>query len=157
MLPVSKAQARTWTLSSRTTKISSISNGLLIRQTGYRMQRELFRSLASNWVYARDSQTKSHSRSLVEQAAEMGYPWLLSFSGMADVLKWPKRPPLVPEGRRDDILKTWAPHCQGLIPRQHSLPFEKIRAFTPEQFVELLLHMQVENLALMRISFQTRF
>lgn len=72
-----------------------------------------------------------------------GTPWLLTFSGMAEVLKWPKRPPLVPEPDRAKILETWAPLCQGLVPQQHALPFDRVRGFSPEQFVELLVHMEV--------------
>lgn len=83
-------------------------------------------------------------RSLVEQAAALGgYPWLLSFNGMAEVLGWTQRPPLIPERSRPLVLKSWSKTCQGLVPRQHYLPFDKVRSMTPEQFVELLLHLKV--------------
>ena len=87
------------------------------------------------------------SRSLVEQAAAMGgTPWLLTFSGMAEVLGWPKRPPLVPDRDRGKILETWAPLCQGLVPQQHALPFDRVRGYSPEEFVKLLLQMEVRQL-----------
>lgn len=80
----------------------------------------------------------------MERAAALGgYPWLLTFSGMADVLGWPKRPPLVPQCHRSMILETWAPYCQGLTPKEHSLPFDKVRTFRPQEFVDLLVEMQV--------------
>jgi hypothetical protein len=72
-----------------------------------------------------------------------GTPWLLSFTGMAEVLGWPKRPPLVAEGDREGILESWAPMCQGLVPRQRSLPFAAVRHMSPQEFVDLLLDLQV--------------
>ena len=72
-----------------------------------------------------------------------GHPWMLTFSGMAEVLGWPTRPPLVPDKHRSAVLEAWAPCCKGLVPKEHSLPFDKVRAYTPEQFVKLLAQMQV--------------
>ena len=91
-----------------------------------------------------ESGSQHACRSLVEQAADLGgHPWLLSFNGMAEVLGWKKRPPLLPESSRPMILQSWADKCQGMVPRQHYLPFEEVRSMSPEQFVELLLELKV--------------
>jgi len=87
-------------------------------------------------------------RSLAEQAAKMGgTPWLLSFTGMAEVLGWPKRPPLVADCDRKGILESWAPVCGGLAPQQRSLPFAAVRHMTPLQFVDLLLDLQASRIS----------
>ena len=71
---------------------------------------------------------------------------MLSFSGMAEVLGWPTRPPLVAEIDRPRVLESWAPHCQGLIPRQRMLPFAAVRNMSPAEFVALLAdHLKVER------------
>ena len=74
---------------------------------------------------------------------------MLSFSGMAEVLGWPTRPPLVAEIDRPRVLESWAPHCQGLIPRQRMLPFAAVRNMSPAEFVALLAdHLKVERSSL---------
>lgn len=76
---------------------------------------------------------------LAKRAAELGgQPWLVSFSGMADVLGWPKRPPLVADDDRGDVLASWAEHCGGLVPRQRFIPFADVRSLSPEDFVRVL-------------------
>ena len=76
---------------------------------------------------------------LAKRAAELGgQPWLVSFSGMADVLGWPKRPPLVADDDRGDVLASWAEHCGGLVPRQRFIPFAEVRSLSPEDFVHVL-------------------
>ena len=48
------------------------------------------------------------------QAVDMGgHPMLLSFSGMAKVLKWPPRLPLVAPCDRARVLRLWARQCRG--------------------------------------------
>eukprot|EP00983_Pelagomonas_calceolata_P031346 983491-Pelagomonas_calceolata.AAC.1 len=42
-----------------------------------------------------------------------GHPMLLSFSGMAEVLKWPARLPLVAPCDRARVLQLWARSCRG--------------------------------------------
>ena len=67
-------------------------------------------------------------RALVAAAAEMGgAPWLVSFSGMAEVLGWPARLPLVAPCDRRRVLAGWAPHCQGRTPRECAIPFAEVR------------------------------
>ncbi|GMH44325.1 hypothetical protein BSKO_12259 [Bryopsis sp. KO-2023] len=78
-------------------------------------------------------------RALAEAAAALGgHPWLISFSGMAEVLNWEPRLPIVPFCERASVLKSWAPFCGGLPPCMRYLPFGEIRSMSPEEFVELL-------------------
>lgn len=81
------------------------------------------------------------------QASCMGSrPWLISFSGMAEVMGWPKRPPLVAPLDRTRVLQTWASHCNGTAPGEHLVPFSAVRNMSPEQFVQLLAEdLQVRN------------
>ena len=67
-----------------------------------------------------------------------GHPWLLAFSGMAQVLGWPTRPSLVADSDRARVLESWAVHCQGLTPYQRFLPFAAVRNMKPDEFVRLL-------------------
>lgn len=78
-------------------------------------------------------------RALAETAAAMGgQPWLISFSGMAEVLKWEPRLPIVPLCERWSVLESWAPYCGNSTPRMRYLPFKEIRSMSPEDFVEVL-------------------
>ncbi len=55
-----------------------------------------------------------------------GMPWLVSFSGIAEVLGWPSRLPLVaPEDRRR-VLESWTPLCGGHRPQECSIPFAQV-------------------------------
>ena len=75
-------------------------------------------------------------RSLVTQAAGMGgQPWLLSFSGMAQVMGWTHRPPLVAPCSRSAVLQAWQPHCRGHVPLQRFIPFQQVRSMSPADFV----------------------
>lgn len=79
-------------------------------------------------------------RLLAQQAASSdGSPFLLSFSGMAEVLGWPARLPLVAASDRARILASWASHCQGRTPRQRYIPFAMVRNLSPEAFVQTLV------------------
>jgi hypothetical protein len=78
-------------------------------------------------------------KALAIRAAKMeGQPCLLSFSGMADVLGWPKRLPLVAACDRPRVLYSWTDVCQGKTPIQRTLPFAEIRTMSPSEFVSLL-------------------
>jgi FAD synthase len=58
-----------------------------------------------------DAMHRGH-RMLASQASRMGaQPVLLSFSGMAEVLGWPQRMPLVATCDRPRVLRSWAPFC----------------------------------------------
>ena len=79
-------------------------------------------------------------RLLAQQAASSGaYPFLLSFSGMAEVLGWPARLPLVAPSDRARVLALWSPFCQGRQPRQRFIPFQMVRSLSPERFVQALV------------------
>eukprot|EP00873_Tetraselmis_striata_P043631 jgi/Tetstr1/463895/TSEL_008706.t1 len=96
-----------------------------------------------------DAMHKGH-RALAVAAAEMGgQPWLLSFSGMSEVLGWPARKPLVADCDRPRVLASWGPQCAevgraphddgaGYVPQQRSIPFAEIRRMPPAEFVALL-------------------
>ncbi|KAL3139855.1 hypothetical protein ABBQ38_004152 [Trebouxia sp. C0009 RCD-2024] len=78
-------------------------------------------------------------RLLAQQAASSGSPFLLSFSGMAEVLGWPARLPLVAPSDRARVLASWTSHCQGRTPRQRYIPFAMVRTLSPEAFVKTLV------------------
>lgn len=66
-------------------------------------------------------------RALAEAAAELGgAPWLVSFSGIAEVLGWPARLPLVAPCDRRRVLASWAPHCLGRTPGECAIPFAEV-------------------------------
>eukprot|EP01025_Chloroclados_australasicus_P012109 TRINITY_DN1551_c1_g1_i1.p1 TRINITY_DN1551_c1_g1~~TRINITY_DN1551_c1_g1_i1.p1 ORF type:complete len:334 (-),score=21.30 TRINITY_DN1551_c1_g1_i1:75-1076(-) len=78
-------------------------------------------------------------RSLVEEASLMGDPYLISFSGMAQILNWPPRLPLVAKCDRPRVLRSWKKFCNDKIPMQKYIPFELIRNMNPEEFVQYLV------------------
>ncbi|KAL1832691.1 hypothetical protein ACET3Z_002342 [Daucus carota] len=77
-------------------------------------------------------------RELAIQAAKVGVPFLLSFVGMAEVLGWEPRAPIVAKCDRKRILSSWAPYCGDVTPTEFELDFSKVRSLTPRQFVEKL-------------------
>ncbi|CAD7695701.1 unnamed protein product [Ostreobium quekettii] len=78
-------------------------------------------------------------RALAQAAATLGgTPWLISFSGMAKILGWQERLPIVPLCEKARVLASWSPFCGGLVPSMRYLPFEEIRGLSPEDFVRLL-------------------
>ncbi|XP_074348539.1 FAD synthetase 2, chloroplastic-like [Apium graveolens] len=77
-------------------------------------------------------------RELAIQAARVGIPFLLSFVGMAEVLGWEPRAPIVANCDRKRILSSWAPYCGDVTPTEFELDFSKVRSLTPRQFVEKL-------------------
>lgn len=77
-------------------------------------------------------------RALVERASEIGKPIMLSLSGMAEVLGWEPKLPVVAADDRARVLESWGKHCHDMVPQEHVLEFAKIRKLSPEQFVEKL-------------------
>ena len=77
-------------------------------------------------------------RQLVRRAASFGMPWLISFHGMAEVLGWPERLPVVANSDRERVLRMWAEDV-GVPIRERSLPFSAVRALSPEAFVRDIL------------------
>ena len=86
--------------------------------------------------------------SLAVRAARLGAPWLLSFSGMAAVLGWPPRAPLVAECDRGRVLRSWAGACGGREPRLRMVPFAAVRGLQPAEFVHVLAEDLQVRLAL---------
>ncbi|KAK9825527.1 hypothetical protein WJX74_004091 [Apatococcus lobatus] len=85
-----------------------------------------------------DAMHKGH-RALCMQAAQMGgQPWMMSFSGMGEVLGWPARLSLVADSDRPRILAAWTQDCRGHTPRQRYVPFAAVRHLQPEDFVAML-------------------
>ncbi|CAL1374747.1 unnamed protein product [Linum trigynum] len=77
-------------------------------------------------------------RELAIQASKVGVPYLLSFVGMAEVLGWEPRPPIVAKCDRHRVLSSWAPHCGNVVPAEFQMEFSNVRHLTPRQFVEKL-------------------
>ncbi|KAK3149038.1 hypothetical protein QOZ80_3AG0212100 [Eleusine coracana subsp. coracana] len=77
-------------------------------------------------------------RELAMHASKAGSPFLLSFVGMADVLGWTYRPPIVAQCDRKRVLSSWAPYCRNVVPLEYQVEFSKVRYLTPRQFVERL-------------------
>ena len=84
-----------------------------------------------------DALHKGH-QSLAVRAAEMGSPWLMSFTGMAEVLGWEKRLPLVAPCDRPRVLMSWDHACGYQPVREKSISFQQIRSMSPEEFVKML-------------------
>eukprot|EP00178_Gracilaria_changii_P002087 TRINITY_DN130_c0_g2_i1.p2 TRINITY_DN130_c0_g2~~TRINITY_DN130_c0_g2_i1.p2 ORF type:complete len:308 (-),score=81.04 TRINITY_DN130_c0_g2_i1:1075-1998(-) len=76
-------------------------------------------------------------RSLLQHAAALGAPTLLSFSGMAAALHWPPRAPVVAPGDRSRVLRSW--NMRPAV-RTHVLPFGAVRHMSPPQFVAHMRH-----------------
>ncbi|GER50429.1 v-type proton ATPase subunit F [Striga asiatica] len=77
-------------------------------------------------------------RELAIQAAKIGVPFLLSFVGMAEILGWEPRPPVVAKCDRKRKLSSWAPLCSNITPKEFHIEFSKVRYLSPRQFVEKL-------------------
>ena len=76
-------------------------------------------------------------RALAERAAALGAPLLLGFAGMAEVLGWPARPPLLAPAERARVLAAWS----AQLPRpvaEVTLPFAAIRPLDAAAFVALV-------------------
>lgn len=76
-------------------------------------------------------------RALIEHAALMAPPALLSFFGIAEVLGWPARSPLVAASDRVRILRDWSEHI-GRSVGITEIPFASVHKLKPEEFVELM-------------------
>lgn len=77
-------------------------------------------------------------RELAIQASKIGVPFLMSFVGMAAILGWEPRAPIVAECDRKRVLSSWAPLCGNIAPKEVQIDFSKVRYLTPEQFVQKL-------------------
>nr|KAJ0185094.1 hypothetical protein LSAT_V11C900492610 [Lactuca sativa] len=77
-------------------------------------------------------------RELAIQASKAGTPFLLSFTGMAEVLGWEPRAPVVAKCDRKRVLSSWSSCCGEVVPTELEVEFSKVRNLTPRQFVEKL-------------------
>ncbi|XP_030547369.1 FAD synthetase 2, chloroplastic-like isoform X1 [Rhodamnia argentea] len=77
-------------------------------------------------------------RELAIQASKVGTPFLLSFVGMAEVLGWEPRIPIVAKSDRQRVLSSWASYCGNVVPIEFQIEFATVRYLSPEQFVEKL-------------------
>ncbi|CAC08334.1 putative protein [Arabidopsis thaliana] len=77
-------------------------------------------------------------RELTIQASRIGAPYLLSFVGMAEVLGWEPRAPIVAKCDRQRVLTSWASYCGDRAPEEYEIEFASVRHLTPRQFVEKL-------------------
>ncbi|XP_050234415.1 FAD synthetase 2, chloroplastic-like [Mercurialis annua] len=77
-------------------------------------------------------------RELAIQASKVGTPYILSFVGMAEVLGWESRPPVVAKCDRHRVLASWAQYCGNVTPSEFQVEFSSVRHLSPQQFVEKL-------------------
>jgi riboflavin kinase/FMN adenylyltransferase len=76
-------------------------------------------------------------RALVERACQLGDATLLQFSGMAELLGWPQRLPLVAPSERLRVLELWSRQL-GHPVQAREVPFALVRTMEPEAFVSYL-------------------
>ncbi|PON68197.1 Riboflavin kinase, bacterial [Parasponia andersonii] len=77
-------------------------------------------------------------RELAIQASKVGTPFLLSFVGMAEVLGWESRPPIVAKCDRKRVLSSWSHYCGNLALTEFEIEFSSVRRLSPREFVEKL-------------------
>jgi FAD synthetase len=85
-----------------------------------------------------DALHRGHQALAAAAAQCDGMPWLVSFAGMAEVLRWPTRLPLVALADRRRVMETWKDACGGKTPTECAIPFAEVRSLPPEEFVALL-------------------
>ena len=73
-----------------------------------------------------DAMHRGHAE-LARRASKMGAPILMSFGGMAEVLGWEEKLPVVAPGDRARVLEMWKAACEGKTVREHVIPFADIR------------------------------
>ena len=134
--PLASSSAET---STSTSSGSSSSDSLPIVALGkFDAMHRGHRSLAAAAAQMKLLGGKESSSSSSSSSSPVLQPWLLSFSGMAQVLGWEPRRPLVAPCDRARVLGSWAPACGGVAPRQRIVPFAAVRSMEPEEFVEAL-------------------
>ena len=85
-----------------------------------------------------DALHRGHQKLAIKAVHLGGTPYLISFTGMADILGWEPRLPLVAPVERTRVLQLWKDVCLGAVPKEHRIPFGSIRNLSPEEFVTLL-------------------
>jgi riboflavin kinase / FMN adenylyltransferase len=74
---------------------------------------------------------------LVERAATLGQPLVVTFTGMAEILGWEKRAPLIAPSDRQRVLDEWSQQLQTTV-RLVEIPFAAVRNLSPNDFVAYL-------------------
>ncbi|NRA39166.1 MAG: hypothetical protein HRU15_13560, partial [Planctomycetes bacterium] len=75
-------------------------------------------------------------RALIQVAAEIAQPLLISFSGMAEILGWEKRAPLIVAEQRAQILSSWSHN--NIAVSEEVIPFAEVRHLDPLAFIAYL-------------------
>lgn len=107
----------------------------VLRGTVRETPSSVFKRLPENVAVALGKFDALHAghAALVARVRTMGHePWLLSFSGMAEVLGWAPRLPITALEHRSDVLKSWGGVHECI------LPFEEVRWLSPSAFVDVL-------------------
>jgi riboflavin kinase / FMN adenylyltransferase len=76
-------------------------------------------------------------RALIEHAAQLGEPCLVTFSDMAAELGWEPRLPLIAPQERAQVLTQWETVIGKKI-QQQVIPFAQVRHMDPAQFIDFL-------------------
>jgi riboflavin kinase / FMN adenylyltransferase len=76
-------------------------------------------------------------RALIDKAAELGDPYVVTFSGMAAELGWEERLPLIAPADRAVIFSQWEKRL-GKPLRERVIPFAQVRAMDAATFVGFL-------------------
>lgn len=79
----------------------------------------------------------SGHRALVARAVELGHPTLLSFSGMAEALRWTPRAPVVAAVERARILREWGFSLSASV-GYRTLRFADVRDMPPAEFLDFV-------------------
>lgn len=77
-------------------------------------------------------------RRLAHEAAQLGTPTLVSFSGMSSALGWAPRPPVVADVERDRVLRSWSVDI-GVPLSWRVVAFDQVRNMTPDQFLSFIV------------------
>jgi riboflavin kinase/FMN adenylyltransferase len=93
-------------------------------------------------------------RELVAQAcASAGEASLVSFSGMAEVLGWPERLPLIAAQERPRILARWSAELRAPV-SETVLDFREVRELTAQDFLALLRQRFATRLVVVGADFR---
>lgn len=86
-------------------------------------------------------------QALVQKAAELGSPYIISFGGMAEVFGLPVTKPITAPLDRARVLSEWnAQRDEGQHIAERVFPFSLVRPLSPEDFVLLLADLGVKGI-----------
>jgi FAD synthase len=133
-----RAGAKTWD-SARLSCRSSAAAGAVVSE-GNSWRTRLHGTSPTVALGKFDALHRGHQKLIVTAAnlITSSTPYLISFDGMAEVLGWEPRLPLVAPCDRKRVLGSWKKACLGTVPQEHGIPFSQVRNLSPEEFVALL-------------------